>query len=172
MSKVWVNPAIFRVKDILVINQKDMNKMAKRVDIKFRANERRLFSTQGSSGGRRWKPLNPGYRKWKRKKRPGRKIMTFDGKLRDSLTKKGFLHVAIGFMKRGLFGRKGFIQVGTHDIKAAWHGPPNRLKNSILPTRDVLQQTPQQIDQYRQEIWKVMRGKFERARRAIAKGAR
>ncbi len=168
MSKVWVNPAIRRVKDILVLNQKDMNTMARRVDIKFRPNERKLFSTQGASGGRRWKPLSPAYKKWKRKKRPGRKIMTFDGKLRDSLTKKGFLHVAIGFLRRN----KGFIQVGTHDIKAAWHGPPNRLKNPVLPTRDVLQQTPAQIDQYRQEIWKVMRAKFERAKRAIAKGAR
>ncbi len=164
------NRQIKRLEFLLTLQQRDLAKMAKRVGIRFRKNERRLFATQGGSGGPKWPKLSPAYKKRKRKLRPGKKIMVFDGRLRESLTKRN----SGGYREAGIW-RKGLslIIVGTKDPKAAWHGPPNSRKNKRLPVRNVIQHTPRQLLEYNGlDIWPIMRAKFERAARVIASGAR
>ncbi len=146
--------------------------MTKRVGVRFRKNERRLFTSQGSSGGSPWKVLTQDYRKWKKKVRPGKKIMVFDGGLRRSLTRA----TEPSYVQFSIFSKRGDskIVVGTKDVKAAWHGPKsgNPLANPNLPVRDVLAHTGKQIREYGlKDVWPVMEAKFERATRAISAGA-
>ena len=56
----------------------------------FYAHERQLFDTdgRGKAAGKHpaWAPLSERYRVVKERKRPGRKILTYDGKLKSALT--------------------------------------------------------------------------------------
>lgn len=55
--------------------------------------QRHQFQTEGRHYGPGWASLSPGYRAWKMKRRPGRKILVFDGDLRSAAapaTARGF----------------------------------------------------------------------------------
>jgi len=47
---------------------------------------RKAYTTQGASTGAAWKPLSERYRQYKRKARPGRKILVFNGETRERFT--------------------------------------------------------------------------------------
>ncbi len=47
------------------------------------------FTSEGSRGGSRWKPLSDSYRSWKEKKHPGQPILVLTGRLKRSLTVNG-----------------------------------------------------------------------------------
>jgi hypothetical protein len=44
---------------------------------------RQAFTTEGATSGSRWPDLSPRYAAWKRKVRPGRKILVFSGDTRE-----------------------------------------------------------------------------------------
>jgi phage gpG-like protein len=55
--------------------------------------QRDQFQTEGRHYGPGWATLDPKYRKWKEKRRPGRKILVFNGDLKDAAaptTARGF----------------------------------------------------------------------------------
>lgn len=55
-------------------------------DAVVRKYETELFASEGITGGTYWAPLSEAYAKRKKKRRPGRKILVYDGDLRRSLT--------------------------------------------------------------------------------------
>ena len=109
------------------------------VDKRFRKHEKRLFATEGASGGTRWQALSDAYRKWKARKFPGRKILTLLGDMRDAFTKAGGDHVSRSFRTGGEWK----IQVGANTEKGFWHatGAGN------LPVRPPIQTTESQAEQ-------------------------
>jgi len=135
-----VNPRIKSLGDLAKWTPPELRTVRDRIDAQFRTNERRLFASEGASGGGRWLPNKEPYRTFKRK-RGKRKVMQFDGDLRKGLTQKGHRdHVATfgNTPKRG-----PFVRVGTRNVVAAFHAPAinNPLRNKSLPVRDPLQMT-------------------------------
>ena len=158
------NPRIRALDEVLKLSKRDLDRMTNEVDKLFRRNEKRLFATQGSSGGARWRKLSKAYAKQKRKTHPGRKIMTRTGRLRRGLTLKGDSdHIA-----RHRLGR---IQIGVRSALPAYHGSVRGRKNPRLPKRDVLQSTPRQKREYLRSVSDYLVGvKLKRAARALRAG--
>lgn len=173
-----VNPRIKSLEQALRLTATDMQAMLTPVDTKFRTLERRLFATEGASGGARWRRLSPKYAKQKRRTHPGRKVMQKTGGLRRSLTQKGADHVA----RYTLSASRARLKVGTTNVLAAYHGPligrlttgsglgPTRGR-ARLPVRDVMQMTPQQ----RRLYYKIVKDylvdvKLKRAMKALRIG--
>ena len=135
-----------------------MKSVEKAVDADFKRNERKLFSSEGSSGGPTWPPIpkDSPYGKWKQKRYPGRKVMQRKGDLRRSLTQKGGDHVARTFKVGNWKG-----QWGTKDAKALWHRDAARR-------RDTLQHTDEQWRGYLDTTRKAMLPHIARAVRVLA----
>lgn len=118
----------------------------------FRKHSIELFSREGASGGPRWAPLSEKYRKRKKRVRPGRKILVFDGTLRSSLSNAS----AEGNITDWYRGSKGvFLRFGSSNPVGAYHAP-GQYHNPNLPIRDPIQRTDGQIAQYRKLIGQVM----------------
>lgn len=85
----------------------------------------RVFSNEGTAETGKWSPLSPRYGAWKARVRPGRKILVFDGDLREAFTS----------MEHGVteIWNKGMV-VGAYDPIAGYHqhGTP------IMPARPIL----------------------------------
>lgn len=75
--------------DRLIAGVKDFRPVWDEVQQEFYRIEERAFTSQGSSQGKKWRALSPGYAKWKARKYPGRTILEREGDLRLSLTGKG-----------------------------------------------------------------------------------
>lgn len=105
-------------------------------DTQFREHQTQQFSTEGDSGGERWQSLSPEYEKRKKKLRPGRKILVWDGPLRASLARKGGEHIADWFRNTDRF----FIQLGSRNRIGPYHEAGGRN----LPRRSMLQMTEHQ----------------------------
>ncbi len=135
--------------ELMALDKDDVKTITGWMDTRFVKNEKKLFTSEGSSGGRKWAALSPRYKKRKRKirakggKKSLGKIMQLTGDLRKTLVNKGDDgHVAFGTVKPSVV-----ISLGTRDRKAAWHGP-TRFHNLRLPNRDVLQHTNEQLKGY------------------------
>lgn len=175
-----------RVSQITGLKQIDMNRMARDIDKLFRKNERRLFSTEGASGGEKWEALSPRYGAWKRRVARGRKILVLGrrsklfkgqkvstGSIRESLTKAGHPdHIARGHLATSKIASP-FVEVGTRDDVAPYHinpsvvGLPNAKYNKNLPHRDPLQHTATQGSEYLQVPKQVIMKKIERLNRVL-----
>jgi len=145
-----VNP---RIKEsfaaAVVFHSSEMKVVLSQIDSQFLRDETKQFSSEGSSGGSKFPALSPRYKKWKRRKFPGRKVMSLTGKTRKSLTTKGKGHVAnYGFRPRPNW------EVGTTVVTAAYHMnlANNPLYNPKMPHRDVMQMTRNQERRYTQII--------------------
>ncbi len=164
---VTVNPRIKKLKELMALDAKTMAAIARDIDIQFVKNERRLFATEGASGGPKWITYQSvPYERFKKRVRPGRKLMVFDGDLRKTLTNRN----APGHALSWTLKPRPSVSVGTNDIKAAWHGPKagNPLANPRLPVRDVLQHTPKTEAKYYASIRRTFKFKKERVERALA----
>lgn len=149
-----VNPRIDDIRKVVEMTRGDLSKMTTQMDILFRKNEKRLFNTEGSSGGRKWPKLSPRYKKQKRKKFPGRKIMVATGRLRKGLTVKSHPdHIARH--------TKDSIKIGVANVLPAYHGSVKGRKNPRLPKRDVFQMTPKQ----RRSYYRVLFDRYELKRK-------
>jgi len=140
-----VNPDLKDIDEAIALQRADMNSMTKKVDQAFRANERKLFSTEGAFGGPKWpKPIHKAYRKWKLKKYGSRKTMVLTGETRKSLTSKGGKHVARYNMRP-----RTRIVLGTTVKTPAYHIADSPLKNpKIAANRDVMQHSEGQYQHY------------------------
>ena len=131
-------------KEAMEMTVRDMKRMTTQVDRRFRENEKRLFASEGRSGGRAWKRLSPAYAKAKRKAVGSRKIMQRTGTLRRGLTQKSHPdHIA-----RFVGTKDGRIKVGVQNIVAAYHGAAKGRQNPRLPKRNVMQMTAKQRRRY------------------------
>ncbi len=161
-----VNPAMSELHKIVELNRDDMKKLTVSMDTLFVKNEKRLFATEGSSGGPKWKPLNKKYAKAKRSK-PGvsNKIMQASGRLRKGLSVKGDKdHVARAM---GLTA----IGLGVKNILPVYHGAVRgRRKNPKLPRRSVFQMKPKQRRGYYQILFKRLDLKHKQWMRSIRAG--
>lgn len=64
----------------------DMRPVWDELQKSFEKNERKLFATEGASGGAAWAPLSPKYAAWKMQHYPGKPILEREGDLKESLT--------------------------------------------------------------------------------------
>lgn len=159
------NPRIRSLAEVFELTIADMNRVTGQVDRQFVANEKRLFATEGSSGGKKWKPLSPKSAKAKRRRYPGRKIMQRTGQLRKGLTTKSHPdHVARHANNK--------IKIGVRNPVAAYHGAVRGLGNPRLPVRNVMQMTVKQRRMYYRTVSDyLVNVKLKRAQRALAAGA-
>jgi phage gpG-like protein len=167
-TRALISDRIAELHDLLELNKRDMQVLLTRTDSKFRSDMQEQFKTEGASGGSKWPPLSEKYRKRKQRKRPGRKILVWDGTLRDSLTTTQGDHV-----RRWFRVAKGyFIRLGTQNSLAAYHGP-GTYHNDRLPVRDPMQMTDVQqgglINIIREYLTKEKLKQFMRAKRQLRK---
>jgi len=164
-----VNPAINQIDDILDLTVSDMKQLTALVDALFVKNEKRLFTTEGSSGGVKWKKLKKATRDAKKRAGLSQKIMQRTGELRKGLSVKGHPdHVAKWF---GL-GDKARIQIGVRNILPVYHGAVRgRRKNPRLPRRSVFQMKPRQRKGYHAILFKRFDLKRKQWQRAAQRGA-
>lgn len=131
-----MNPRIKTLDEAMRLDAQDMRNFEATFDTEFRDQMKSAFSTEGKTGAFGWPPLSPDYAAYKAKKRPGRKMLVFDGNLRRSLTTRNAEHIAEGQMPVGK--RPAVVSLGTRNPLAAYHGiSPYRNKN--LPVRDALE---------------------------------
>jgi len=162
------NPRIKSLEEVFQLNGRDMKTMATRVDMKFRENEKRLFKTEGRSGGRKWKRLNPAYAKAKRKAVGAKKIMQRTGRLRKGLTQKSHPDHLVRW---SITSAGAFIRLGVSNPVAAWHGAVKGRQNPRLPKRDVFQVTAKQRRRYFRILSDyLVKTKLKRVRRALRAG--
>lgn len=94
-SYVTVNPRIKSLAQAMEIPINAVRAATEEADKVFRAQEIKIFSTEGASRGTPWPDLSEGYEKWKKKHYPGRKILQLTGQMRDAFTlEKDDRHVA------------------------------------------------------------------------------
>jgi len=148
---------------VMILTAEDLNPMLRDVDKMFARNMRRLFSTQGGSGGPEWQALSPRYKAWKDRAFPGRKILSLRGKLRRSLASRSSTdHVARWTLKP-----RARLIVGTSVRYAAYHAPGG-LHNPKLPVRDPLQHTAPQSREYKDAVRRQLKRKLARLGRVLA----
>lgn len=168
-GSVEVNPRIKTAAQALQLNGADMRRMAHGVDMKFREQERKLFATEGASGGKRWAPLSRAYKKQKDRKYGKRKIMSRKGTLRKGLTQRSHPDHIL------LWGTKPspFVVFGTQNRVGAYHIKPkgdvsNPFYNRNLPDRDVMQRTNAQEKQLLGVVEQHMLDKLRRFAKSLA----
>ncbi len=163
------NPRIKEIGKLLDLDAGDMRAMTTKMDMLFRKNEKRLFATEGSSGGVKWKPLKKATLDAKKRKGLSSKIMQRTGRLRKGLTAKGHGdHIA----KWSGLGSKARIKIGVQSILPVYHGAVRgRRKNPKLPRRSVFQMTIKQRRGYYQVLFNRFDLKRKRFMRALAAGA-
>ena len=191
-----VNPEIKHLSEVFKLDARDMKRMTTSVDRKFRENERRQFSSEGSSGGRKWKRLAKSTLDAKKRARGGRrrakarvglgadvtgqaaasllagpislKIMQRTGKLRKGLTQKSHPDHVANF---SITQAGAFIRIGVKNVIAAYHGAVKGQRNPRLPKRNVMQMTQNQRRRYYGIVGDyLIKTKLDRVRRALRAG--
>ncbi len=146
----------------------DMKKMTAKVDTLFVRTEKRLFATEGASGGRPWKKLKKATRDAKRRAGLSKKIMQRTGELRRGLTVKGHPdHVA----KWANLGSDARIEMGVQSILPVYHGAVRGQRNPRLPRRSVFQITAPQRRAYFQVVTDQLVSKLRRGLRFMKTNA-
>jgi len=165
-----VNPAIKQLDDILKLTFSDMTKLTADMDTLFVKNERRLFDTEGASGGVKWKKLKKATRDAKKRRGQSLKIMQRTGELRKGLSVKTHPdHVAKWSMAGSRHAR---IRIGVQSILPVYHGAVRgRRKNPKLPRRSVFQMKPAQRRGYYKILFKRFDLKRKQWQRAMRAGA-
>lgn len=149
-------------------------RIATALDKQFMANERKLFASEGASGGAPWRPLSLAYamRKagWRRGRqdqrraiRQGRrvisgvfgslprlgsnKILQLTGQMRQSFTAPGWEHIRRLVRLPGIWR----VQLGSHNDLARHH----KTGGPKLPRRDPIQHTSAQLGQYNRLVAEI-----------------
>jgi phage gpG-like protein len=131
---VRINPNLPRVFELVRFRPEDMDKMVRSVDLKFTRMMRRLYATEGASGGARWEPLSARYARQKVLDGFSGGILTRTGGLRRTLQNYGNpQHVARWQGTSMVFGTTHRL-ASIHD-----RGVPGRL-----PARTPIQLTMRQ----------------------------
>lgn len=132
---VQMNPRIKQLPEIFMASfLQAMPRATESADAIFREHQVQQFATEGTSGGAKWQSLSAPYEKRKRKFRPGRKILVWDGPLRESLVNRNPEHIS-GWYKDA--GGKFWITLGSKNRV----GPYHEAGGGRLPRRSMLQMT-------------------------------
>jgi phage gpG-like protein len=169
--RVTVNPRIRALRELYKLTDRDMREIRDALDIEFTKQRKRTFATEGAAGGEKWDALSPAYAKWKQKKKPGRKIMQFSGKLRKSLVNRNDPGHVATYRKKP----RPVVTLGTHNIVAAYHAPKHlagALANPNVPVRDVMQHSNRQEAKLLKVLAAALSPKLDRVRRALAAWSR
>jgi len=152
-------PRVQELQSLLTITPAAAESALSAFDRSFREHERALFSSEGASGGAIWAPLSPKYAARKRRRWPGRRILTATGRLRRSLVQSDPEHVR----EWHLVGENALLVVGTRDPVAAFHheGTPR------MPKRDPIQMVERQEAAMRASAAKALIPHVTRAIRAL-----
>jgi len=136
-----VNPRLRNLDEVLMPQKETIERAVRVADrLAFVPSRKSVFATEGAVSGNKWKPLSDRYAKWKKKVRPDKKILVFDGGLKSSLTQAGSdEHVAVSYRT----GRDWVMKWGTSNRLAAYHGNTS-LHNPRLPVRDPMTFSEQQ----------------------------
>lgn len=103
------------------------------------------FSTEGAKSGPPWERLSPTYAKRKAKIRPGRKILTFDGHLRNSLRHLSHAdHIARH--------RAPVLEFGTRHRLARYH----QNGTARMPARPPVRKSPAQVHHLKLSIGRAL----------------
>lgn len=119
---------------------------------------RRAFTTQGASTGAAWKPLSPGYAKWKRKVKPGRRILVFNGDMRDRYT----MPTNANHIRE--YVRPFTYRFGVVSEKAWRHETGTGEGRQVLPRRSALTKT---AEDYRQFVAQLRTFYLKRVRQVL-----
>jgi hypothetical protein len=103
---------------------------------------RRAFTTEGVSTGSAWKPLSKGYAAWKRRVKPGRRILVFSGDMRDRFT----LPASANHIREWV--RPWTYLFGVASTKAWRHETGTGEGKQVLPRRSVLAKTAADLKQF------------------------
>ena len=157
------------MEEALKMKTSDLKKMSVQMDRVFVKNEKRLFASEGSSGGSKWKPLSAAYAKAKKKRFPGAKIMQRSRTLKRGLTVLSHPDHVVR-IHNSVFRQS--IGLGTTNIVAKYHGA---LKggagmNTRLPRRNVLQMTTKQRDEYEGVKLAWFKERVEQLRAQLSRG--
>jgi hypothetical protein len=178
---------IKQLHELVEISGNDAAKIIRGFDARFRANEKALFASEGSSGGGKWQALSSRYAKrktrWRRTghsvnihrgargKVVGRKIMQLTGRGRKSLATKNSDHIAGSVRQRWSvrFYVGSRVRYLAYHIDPAKAGGQNPVWNPRMSHRDTLQHTAAQIAGYYDFIRNTMAIKNARIVRAMEK---
>ncbi len=125
-----VNPRLKQsLEEAFTLQMPELKTISTQINSRFMKNEKALFASEGASGGSKWPPLKPKYKRWKARRFPGRKILQRTGELRKSLTARGGGHV-----HEASLTPRAHVTVGTTVDHGRYH----------VPKRDPLQMTAAQ----------------------------
>jgi len=108
-----------RLRELGAFDQQNLEAdLLPRVGVVFRRQERRLFASEGASGGPPWRELDPDYARRKAVDWPGRKILAASGQLRQDLTSESSPDY---IQEVELRGREAHLRLGTGNPLARYH---------------------------------------------------
>lgn len=120
---------------LVITDNEKRGPLLREMDATHRRQTRAAFTTQGASTGTPWVPLSRRYAAWKRQVRPGKRILVFDGEMRDGHTQAS----DPSHIRR--FIRPFTYAFGIASEKAWRHENGIGVPNQKLPRRSVLQKT-------------------------------
>jgi hypothetical protein len=187
------NPHLANFGRTLELDKQAMEDVLEACGVVFRRAERKLFQSEGASGGRKWKPLDPKYERWKtrflrgalkemrrentqiarmtgrRTRTPGMKtanrILQLSGDMRDSFTNQGHEdHIEKTYRLRENVWK---VEMGSKHELAKYHAGGNQ-HNTDLPVREPVMVTDKDRESYRRVIWRAFVPHVSRRIRAFA----
>lgn len=99
------------------------------------------FKTEGASTGLAWQKLSPRYAEWKRKVKPGRRILVFSGDMKERYTGAGANHIR-------RFIRPFTYAFGVISDKAWRHETGTGEGKQRLPRRSVLHKSAADLREF------------------------
>lgn len=144
-----LNPRVRSLEQALELPREAVRRSAETTDSVYREQERTIFASEGPG----WQPLSPAYAKRKAKLRPGRKILTFDGTMRDAFSRQVSGHIVESFR---LPGKGWIVRLGAQG--PAWwkyHAEGGRIAG-VPPIRDPQQRDPVQQLKIREAVIRAL----------------
>ena len=187
------NPHIANFSRTLELDKRAMEDVLDVCGVVFRQAERKLFRTEGESGGSRWKALSPAYAAYKTRflkgalkelrretaavnkltgksrRTPGlktvNKILQLSGDMRDSFISRAHPdHIETTYRLRTSVWK---VQLGSQHRLAKYHAS-GREHNPGLPVREPVQVSDADVVTYRRRIWRAFVPHVTRRIRAFA----
>lgn len=161
-----------RLLDLATLDKPLVEKVVEKVASKWRGQSVKLFSTEGTSGGDHWEPLNPKYKEWKSKKYPGKKILNLTGDMRQSFLNKSHPdYIQKHDWKRN--SSTWSIFLGSKNEKALEHAHLKARQRGQfdIPYRNPGARTDTQIKELEIVMIKALKAQVLRIAKAIAGGA-
>jgi len=151
---------------LLELTKETVDKAAVTADAVYRAREKRLFASEGADSDQTpWPELSEAYKKRKTRERPGKKILVWDGNMREAFTTKSPNHIAYAYN----LGKGWIISLGAHG-PSWWEAHQKGLPP--MPKRDPQQSGLQLNTTIQRAIQRAILPAIQRAGRAFVQAMR